>query len=103
MQTSKAKSAGLNPGWRSPFELATVAVALALLFVPHLGHAKGLVRGAQEGAYKGHRIAGPVGGVVGGAVCAGVVGAVGAVEGVFGVPHYRPYHHYCRGRHHCYR
>jgi hypothetical protein len=24
------------------------------------------------------------------------------VEGVFGVPHYRRHHHYCRGRH-CYR
>jgi hypothetical protein len=24
------------------------------------------------------------------------------VEGVFGVPHYRRYHHYCRG-HRCYR
>lgn len=103
MQTTKAKSAGLNPGRRSPFELATVAVMLALLFVPHLGHAQGIVRGAQEGAYKGHRMAGPVGGVVGGAVGAGVGGAVGAVEGVFGVPHYRRYHHYCRGRHHCYR
>jgi len=102
MQTAKVKSAGPNPPLRPPFELVTVAFALALLLVPHLGHAQGIVRGAQEGAYKGHRIAGPVGGVVGGAVGAGVGGAVGAVEGVFGVPHYRRHHHYCRGRH-CYR
>jgi hypothetical protein len=87
--------------------LAAAAIALALLAIPHLGHAQGIVRGAQEGAYEGNRVAGPVAGVVGGAVGAGVGGAVGAVDGVLGIP-YR--HHYrCRGfydsydRFHCYR
>ena len=62
---------------------------LALLAMPHAGHAQGIVRGAQEGSYEGNRIAGPVGGVVGGAVGAGVGGAMGAVKGVFGIPEWR--------------
>src|ERR1700690_3135918 len=73
--------------------LASAALALALLAIPHSGHAQGLVRGAQEGAYEGNRAAGPVGGGVGGAIRAGVGGAVGAVEGVLGIPY--------RGRYHC--
>ena len=75
--------------------LASAALALALLAIPHAGHAQGIVRGAQEGAYEGNRAAGPVGGVVGGAIGAGVGGAMGAVEGVFGVPYGGRYQ--CRG------
>jgi hypothetical protein len=52
--------------------LASAALALALLAIPPIGHAQGIVRGAQEGASEGNRVAGPVGGVVGGAVGAGV-------------------------------
>ncbi len=68
------------------FWLGMAAMALALLTLPHAGHAQGIVRGAQEGSYEGNRVAGPVGGVVGGAVGAGVGGAMGAVKGVFGIP-----------------
>jgi hypothetical protein len=87
--------------------LAAAALTLALLAIPQIGHAQGIVRGAQEGAYEGNRAAGPIGGVVGGAVGAGVGGAVGAVDGVLGIP-YRG-HYRCRGfydrydRFHCYR
>src|ERR1700722_17591402 len=85
--------------------LATSALAVALLAIPAVGHAQGIVRGAQEGAYEGSRAAGPVGGVVGGAIGAGVGGAVGAVDGVLGIPDRRG----CRGYYdrydhfHCYR
>jgi hypothetical protein len=87
--------------------LSGAALALALFAIPQIGHAQGIVRGAQEGAYEGNRAAGPVGGLVGGAVGAGVGGAVGAVDGVLGIP-YRGHRH-CRGfydrydRFHCYR
>ena len=109
MQKTKVKSAALPSGWPLPFIFAVAAILLALLAVPHAGHAQGIVRGAQEGAYEGHRVAGPVGGVVGGAVGAGVGGAMGAVEGVLGIPYYGGRHHYCHGyydgyrRFHCYR
>jgi hypothetical protein len=77
--------------------------ALALLAIPHVGHAQGIVRGAQEGAYEGNRVAGPVGGAVG----AGVGGAIGAVDGVLGIPHrggYRCRGYYNRhGHYRCYR
>jgi len=79
---------------------------LALLAIPGVGHAQGIVRGAQEGSYEGNRIAGPVGGVVGGAVGAGVGGAMGAVRGVFGIGDrgYRCRGYYDRYDHfHCYR
>jgi hypothetical protein len=85
--------------------LAASAFAVALLAIPAVGYAQGIVRGAQEGAYEGSRAAGPVGGVVGGAIGAGVGGAVGAVDGVLGIPDRRG----CRGyydrydRFHCYR
>ena len=90
--------------------LAAAAIILALLAIPHIGHAQGIVRGAQEGAAEGNRVAGPVGGVVGGAVGAGVGGAMGAVNGVFGIPD-RGWHrgYRCRGFYdrydhfHCYR
>jgi len=90
------------------FIIMTVAVTLALLAMPHTGHAQGIVRGAQEGAAEGDRVAGPLGGLVGGAVGAGVGGAVGAVDSVLGIPSYR-WHHHCHGYHdgngyfHCYR
>jgi hypothetical protein len=81
--------------------LAGAAIVLALLAVPHLGHAQGLVRGEEQGAREGNRAAGPVGAVVGGAVGA----AVGTVNGALGIP----YRHHCRGyrdrydHFHCYR
>ena len=71
----------------------------ALLAMPHLGHAQGIVGGAQEGAHGATARRGPVGGVVGGAVGAGVGGAVGAVNGVLGNPNHRYYRRLygCRG------
>jgi hypothetical protein len=105
---SKITTATLPAG--STGKLAAAALVLALLAIPHLGHAQGIVRGAQQGAYEGNRVAGPVGGAIGGAVGAGVGGAMGAVEGVFGIPDRGWRHgHRCRGfydRHshfHCYR
>ncbi len=86
MKTSKVKTAAVPVGFPVRPLLAAAALLLALLAVPHAGHAQGIVRGAQDGAYEGNRIAGPVGGVVGGAVGAGVGGAMGAVKGVFGIP-----------------
>jgi hypothetical protein len=95
---------------RLKFSLSAAALALALLALPQVGHAQGVVRGAQEGAYEGDRVAGPVGGAVGAAVGAGVGGAVGAVDGILGIPDrgYRPTYR-CRGYYdsydhfHCYR
>ena len=85
--------------------LAASAFALGLLAIPHLAHAQGIVRGAQQGEYEGGRVAGPVGAAVGGAVGAGVGGAVGAVDGILGIPygprcrgHYNRYGHW-----RCYR
>ena len=107
MKTTKIAVSALPTGSPARLYLAGGALALALLAIPQIGHAQGIVRGAQEGAYEGNRAAGPVGGLVGGAVGAGVGGAMGAVDGVLGIP-YR--HHYrCRGfydrydRFHCYR
>lgn len=88
---------------RSPFRLHLLAAlsALALLAIPHLAHAQGIVGGAEEGVRRGNRAAGPVGGVVGGAVGAGVGGVVGGVKGVLGVPDRRAYrYHHRRYRHH---
>jgi hypothetical protein len=90
---------------------AAAAFALALLAAPHLGHAQGIIGGAEEGSREGGRAAGPVGAFVGGAVGAGVGGAVGAVDGVLGVPNRGYYHrgYGCRGYYnryhhfHCYR
>ena len=88
--------------------LAALAFALALVAIPHLAHAQGVVRGAQEGAYEGSydggRVAGPVGSAVGGAVGAGVGGAVGAVDGILGIPGPRCHGYYNRyGHWRCYR
>jgi hypothetical protein len=97
MNKSKVKTAAVTPtGLSTRLLFAAAALGLALLTVPHAGHAQGIVRGAQEGAYEGDRVAGPVGGVVGGAVGAGVGGAVGAVDGVLGIPN-RGWHHRCHG------
>jgi hypothetical protein len=99
MKRKTIKTAALPAGLPLRLYLAVAAVALAWLAMPHLGHAQGIVGGAQEGAREGGRAAGPVGAVVGGAVGAGVGGAVGAVNGVLGIPNHRYYgHHYgCRG------
>jgi uncharacterized protein YcfJ len=103
MKTKTSMLPGASP---AKLRLAAAALVLALLAIPHIGHAQGIVRGAQEGAAEGNRVAGPVGGVVGGAVGAGVGGAMGAVKGVFGISD-RGYR--CRGyydrhsRFHCYR
>jgi hypothetical protein len=110
MKRIKTRTAVLPAGLPLKLYLAAAALVLALLAIPHLGHAQGIVRGAQEGSYEGNRIAGPVGGVVGGAVGAGVGGAMGAVKGVFGIPDrgwrrgYRCRGYYDRYDHfHCYR
>jgi hypothetical protein len=107
MKTTKAKTATLPTGLPIKSYLAVAAIALALLAIPHIGHAQGIVRGAQEGSAEGNRVAGPVGGFVGGAVGAGVGGAIGAVDGVLGIPY--GHHYRCRGFYdrydhfHCYR
>src|SRR5580692_8173754 len=107
MNKTKIAASALATGSPRTFHLAGAALALTLLVIPHIGHAQGIVRGAQEGAYEGNRAAGPVGGVVGGAIGAGVGGAMGAVDGVLGIPD-RGYRR-CRGfydrydRFHCYR
>ncbi len=104
---TKARAATLPAGLPIKLSLTVAAIALALLAIPHIGHAQGIVRGAQEGAAEGNRVAGPVGGVVGGAVGAGVGGAMGAIHGVLGIPyghHYRCHGFYDRqGYFHCYR
>ena len=105
---TKIKTSALPTGLPVKPQLAAAALVLALLAIPQIGHAQGIVRGAQEGAYEGNRAAGPVGGVVGGAVGAGVGGAMGAVDGVLGIPD-RGYRRHCRGFYdrydhfHCYR
>jgi hypothetical protein len=98
MKKTKIKTLALADVAPVRLLLATAAIILALLAMPHLAHAQGIVRGAQQGAYEGNRIAGPVGGAVGGAIGAGVGGAVGAVNGVLGIPN-RGWHrgHRCRG------
>ncbi|WP_426436173.1 hypothetical protein [Bradyrhizobium genosp. P] len=102
MNKTKVKTAAVVPAghFARPL-LATAALALTLLALPHAGHAQGIVRGAQQGAYEGNRAAGPVGGVVGGAVGAGVGGAMGAVNGVLGLPNHG-WRHRCRGYYNSY-
>ena len=106
MKKTKLKTATLPAGLPVKVYFAIAALALALLAIPQLGHAQGIVRGAQEGSREGNRVAGPVGGVVGGAVGAGVGGAMGAVKGVFGISDrgYRCRGYYDRhGHFRCYR
>jgi hypothetical protein len=106
-RTLKARTLAMPARTPARLYLAIAAVALALLAIPHLARAQGIVRGAEEGSAEGNRVAGPVGGVVGGAVGAGVGGAIGAVDGVLGIP-YRGHGH-CHGFYdrydhfHCYR
>jgi hypothetical protein len=105
MNKTKVKTAVLPAGFPVRLVFAAAAIVLALLAIPGLGHAQGIVRGAREGSYEGNRIAGPVGGVVGGAVGAGVGGAMGAVKGVFGISDrgYRCHGYYNRyGHFRCY-
>jgi hypothetical protein len=99
------KTLTLPTGSYLRLQLAAAATAIALLAMPHLGRAQGIVGGAQQGSREGGRAAGPVGAVVGGAVGAGVGGALGAVDGVLGIrPHYRCRGYYDRYHHHrCYR
>src|SRR2546429_8517110 len=100
MNKTKVKTAALPAALQVRLWLTAAAFVLALLAVPHIGHAQGLVRGAEEGSYEGNRIAGPVGGVVGGAGGAGGGGALGAGRGGVGVSEggYR-----CRGYFHPHR
>src|ERR1700751_4855541 len=108
MSKTKTHCVAAPTGRLLSFIIMTAAVTLALLAMPHAGHAQGIVRGAQAGAAEGGRVARPLGGLVGGAVGAGVGGAVGPVDGVLGIPSYR-WHHHCHGYHdgngyfHCYR
>jgi len=59
MKKIKIKTATLPTALPAKFYLAAAAIVLALLATPHIGHAQGLVRGAQEGSREGNRIAGP--------------------------------------------
>ena len=99
---AKVKTSAPPPGLPINLQLAGLAL-VAVLAIPHLGHAQGLIGGAERGSREGGRAAGPVGAVVGGAVGAGV----GAVNGVLVIPY--GHHYRCRGyydRHHrfrCYR
>lgn len=98
MKTRTATARTLPAGMTAKAKLALVAAVLALLAIPSLGHAQGIVGGARDGSREGNRVAGPVGGLVGGAIGAGVGGAVGGVRGVLGIPD-RGYRrgHRCRG------
>jgi hypothetical protein len=93
----KTKTSTLQTGASVKFYLAVAATALALLAIPHAGHAQGVFRGAEqggrEGVSEGGRAAGPVGAVVGGAIGTGVGAAVGGVRGVLGIDRGRR----CRG------
>jgi gas vesicle protein len=64
------------------FRFIMAAGIAAVLSLPLVAQAQGVVRGAEEGAAEGNRAAGPVGRAVGGAVG----GIVGGVEGVLGIP-----------------
>jgi hypothetical protein len=105
----KTKTSTLQTGTSIKFYLAVAATALALLAIPHAGHAQGVFRGAEqggrEGVREGGRAAGPVGAVVGGAIGTGVGAAVGGVRGVLGVDRGRRCRGYYtrRGYFRCYR
>ena len=62
---TRIRTSALPAGLPVKFHLAVAALALALLAIPHIGRAQGIVRGAQEGAAEGNPVAGPVGGVFG--------------------------------------
>jgi hypothetical protein len=105
----KTKTSTLQTGTSVKVYLAVLATALALLAIPHAGHAQGVFRGAEqggrEGVREGGRAAGPVGAVVGGAIGTGVGAAVGGARGVLGIDRGRRCRGYYtrRGYFHCYR
>ena len=105
----KTKTSALQAGTSVKVYLAVAATALALLAIPHAGHAQGVFRGAEqggrEGVREGGRAAGSVGAVVGGAIGTGVGAAVGGVRGVLGVDRGRRCRGYYtrRGYFRCYR
>ena len=49
MNKTKVKTAALPAGLPVRLILTAAAIILALLAIPHAGHAQGIVRGAQEG------------------------------------------------------
>jgi hypothetical protein len=104
MNMTQTIAATPTNGLRVKLSLAAAALVLALLAIPHPGHAQGVVGGmeggANQGVREGGRAAGPVGAVVGGAVGAGVGGAVGAVNGVLGIGGGYRYRHHHRHHHH---
>jgi len=53
MMKMKVKTAALPAGLPVKLYLAAAAIVLALLAIPHIGHAQGIVRGAQEGSHEG--------------------------------------------------
>ena len=59
MMKTKVKTAALPAELPAKLYLAAAAIVLALLAIPHIGHAQGIVRGAQEGSREGNRVAGP--------------------------------------------
>lgn len=76
--------------------LIVAAGVLAILWMPLVAQAQGIVGGGQRGAAEGGRVAGPVGAAAG-AVVGGVTGGVvGGVRGVLGIGGHR----YHRHRHH---
>src|SRR5258708_33908018 len=85
----KTKTSALPNHNRVKVYLAVAATALALLAIPHAGHAQGVFRGAEqggrEGVREGGRAAGPVGAVVGGALGPRGGAAVGGGPGVLWV------------------
>jgi len=50
MTKIKIKTATLPTALPAKFYLAAAAIVLALLAIPNIGHAQGIVRGAQEGS-----------------------------------------------------
>src|SRR5258708_211468 len=47
---TKVRTSALPGAWTVKLRFATAAIVLALLVIPHIVHAQGIVRGAQEGA-----------------------------------------------------
>jgi len=67
-----------------------ITSVLAVLAIPVVVNAQGVVsgtqQGASQGAKEGSKAAGPVGGAVGGVVGGTVGGVTGGVKGALGVP-----------------
>jgi len=47
---TKVRTSALPGAWSAILDFAAAAIVLALLAIPDIGHAQGIVRGAQEGA-----------------------------------------------------